>query len=386
MLDSIAAPPIPLMRAVIKEELCKLTGDPIKALLLNQFIYWSERTRDIDRYLAEETSRMLQGRSWEEGNVPPTNGWIYKSAEDLIQETMLDMSQATMGRHMRVLVEKEYLQCRTNPDHKWDRTKQYRVNYVKIVHDLAELGYTLEGYVSMQLTHAFFTRKNEHNVVKNRNFKMKNRDFKIKNRDPKMKNQTFENERAIPEITTEITTEKIKNPDAHRPNEGLESLDPVDWMQRYSEQTRSIAALESLVEENEQRPTPDVQANPLLVACDLVSEVITRRTSSPVGPWRNEEVASVAELLDQGLSVESLRMGAEFALDQFERHHQGETLRAPIRYCLTVIADRLRRDMERPVAKPKPLSRHAPRRWRTNPDRVDRDPRYEAFYELFPDG
>ncbi len=362
------------MRAVIKEELCLLTGDHIKALLLNQFLYWSERTRDIDRYLAEETARLLQEGSQEENNVPPTHGWIYKSAQDLIQETMLGLSPSTIGRHMRVLVEKGYLQCRTNPDHKWDRTKQYRVNYVQIVQDLAELGYTLDGYASMERTHAWFT--------------MKHANATVKHGDCKTKHQSFDDERAIPEITTEITTDTMNLKDGNTHNDALERLVPVDGMLRNPEPHCPLVFPESLdegTEKAEPSPTAYASTHSLLVACDLVTEVITRRTSSVVGPWRNEEVASVAELLDHGLSVEALRMGAELALDQFERHHQGETLRAPIRYCLTVMADRLRRDMERPVAKPKPPSRHALRRWKTNPTRVDRDPRYEAFYELFPD-
>ena len=175
----------PLKRSVIKEELVALTGDYIKAIILNQFIYWSERVHDFDHFVVEEQQRMKN-----EGltlNMQPTNGWIYKSAEDLIGETMLGISAATIGRHIQVLVDKGYLLWRHNPEHRWDRTKQYRIDFVKTRTDLANIGYSLEGY-------AFFKTKNA-------SFNMQNAKFKMKNGSFKMKDRTLENEKAIPEIT-----------------------------------------------------------------------------------------------------------------------------------------------------------------------------------------
>ncbi len=49
--------PSPLKRVVIKEELVALTGDATKAIILNQLLYWSQRTRDFDKFLDEEKSR-----------------------------------------------------------------------------------------------------------------------------------------------------------------------------------------------------------------------------------------------------------------------------------------------------------------------------------------
>jgi hypothetical protein len=46
--------PIKLKRAVIKEEYVALTGSVDKALILNQFVYWSERVRDFDLFVKEE--------------------------------------------------------------------------------------------------------------------------------------------------------------------------------------------------------------------------------------------------------------------------------------------------------------------------------------------
>ena len=47
-----------LKRVVIKEELVVLTGDFRCAILLNQFIYWSERTADAAKFLKEERKRI----------------------------------------------------------------------------------------------------------------------------------------------------------------------------------------------------------------------------------------------------------------------------------------------------------------------------------------
>ena len=48
-------------------------------------------------------------------------------------------------KYISQLVEKGWLSERDNPVQKWDRTKQYRVNIIKIAEDLLELGYFLQS-------------------------------------------------------------------------------------------------------------------------------------------------------------------------------------------------------------------------------------------------
>ncbi|MCF8568200.1 hypothetical protein LLE49_26105, partial [Alicyclobacillus tolerans] len=72
--------PNELKRIVIKEELVRLTGDLYRAIILNQFIYWSQRVRDVDRFIAEEQKRMEHEAA--EINMKPTNGWVYLSTEN----------------------------------------------------------------------------------------------------------------------------------------------------------------------------------------------------------------------------------------------------------------------------------------------------------------
>jgi DnaD/phage-associated family protein len=131
-----------LNRVVIKEELVKLTGNYKKALTLNQFLYWTERIgfQRYDKFIKEETDRFLGDTENLEG------GWIYKKSEELAGEIMITGSPKTARRYCNQLVKDGYLLERKNPKIKWDHTKQYRVNLLKIKTDLDNIGYDLQGY------------------------------------------------------------------------------------------------------------------------------------------------------------------------------------------------------------------------------------------------
>jgi hypothetical protein len=130
----------PLKRVVIREELIALTGCLEEAILLGQMLYWSERTRDIDKYIQEELSRQIGI------DVPLLRGWIYKSARELLDETMLLCSEEKVRKHMANLVKNGWLMRRKNPYNSLDHTYQYRVNLIKVIRDLVAIGYYLEGY------------------------------------------------------------------------------------------------------------------------------------------------------------------------------------------------------------------------------------------------
>src|SRR5699024_10038969 len=139
-----------LKRVVIKEELVELTGKVNHAIVLNQMIYWSERTKDAKIFFEEEYKRSREcaegTESQEEMIETLKNGWIYKKSDEMIQDTMLDVSRKTMDRIFEKLCDNDWLQRRRNPKYKWDKTWQYRVNLNKIQQDLHKLGYPLEGY------------------------------------------------------------------------------------------------------------------------------------------------------------------------------------------------------------------------------------------------
>jgi hypothetical protein len=128
--------------------------------------------RDVDKYIQEERKRNP------DVNMLPTHGWIYKKADELAQELLGITSDKTIRRRIKDLVEKGWLEERRNPNYKWDRTWQYHVNIKKIQFDLFEKGLFLEGY-SVQF-----------DFTKRQNDLWKETD-----------------DAAIPEITTEITTD-----------------------------------------------------------------------------------------------------------------------------------------------------------------------------------
>lgn len=183
--------PRPLKRVVIKEELVALTGHYIEALILNQFIYWSERTKDFDKFIDEERQRNPDAKI----EVEPRHGWIYKSADELSDELMLGSAPATIRRYLGKLVEKGFLQERNNPNHAWDRCLQYRPDVNKIQIELHNLGYPLDGYPNVTIFHfEKCNHQNEKSIIQS-------------------EKSNFQNEGALPEITTETTTNNSPQPD-----------------------------------------------------------------------------------------------------------------------------------------------------------------------------
>ena len=197
-----------LKRVVVKEELVALTGKVDQAIVLNQFIYWSERVKDVDKYLEEEVER---ARKFSDGSVESeedlkerlSKGWIYKTAPAMKEECMFEKSSTTMERIMNVLVDKGWLDRRRNPKYKWDKTYQYRVNILKIQQDLMKLGYALEGY-SLGVEN-----KQESDESPN----LQNEPSRLQNEPSKLQNEglRLQNEAAIPEITSKIINQEIIN-------------------------------------------------------------------------------------------------------------------------------------------------------------------------------
>lgn len=134
-----------LKSCLVKEELFVLTGNALSARILHQMLYWTERIKDVDGLLEEEMerSRMMGGTVID---LPLANGWIYKKADELKREVLADESEATVRRRLQEIVKAGWLHERNNPDYRWDKTLQYRLNFIQLVKDLHQLGYRLDGY------------------------------------------------------------------------------------------------------------------------------------------------------------------------------------------------------------------------------------------------
>ncbi|MCX7748715.1 MAG: hypothetical protein N2645_17790 [Clostridia bacterium] len=190
-----------LKRVVIKEEFVALTGNMIDAVLLNQFIYWSERIKDFDKFIIEEKNRALDGGA----SLELLNGWFYKKADELAEETMTGLAPNNIRKHVQKLIQNGWIEERDNPVNRWDKVKQYRVNLVKVYRDLLEIGYVLQDY---RVDITAFAGANETFVRNNESYLRSN---ETENRKDGMSVRTCENVAAIPEITTETTTETDLN-------------------------------------------------------------------------------------------------------------------------------------------------------------------------------
>lgn len=138
--------------SVIREELVALAGDPVNAAILNQMLYWQERTHDVDKFIAEETARVRQ--NGDKPQLQPTAGWFYKTSVELADEIMMGIGEDAVSRRLRKMVERGWLDSRHDPKYKWDRKLQYRANIRRINSDLRSLcnadgenlGYSLQGW------------------------------------------------------------------------------------------------------------------------------------------------------------------------------------------------------------------------------------------------
>ena len=173
-----------IKKAVIREDLLSITNDYRKAIILNQFIYWSERVSDADKFIQKE-NEIAKSNGEEEREL--FYGWIYKTSEELADEVMLGLSASQIRRYISDLVDMGYISKRNNPKYKWDRTLQYRVNLVNIAKDLKKNGYPLSDY---RIEIPENEKSNAHECAIN---------------NEPMKNQTQVSDRAIPENTTENT-------------------------------------------------------------------------------------------------------------------------------------------------------------------------------------
>ncbi len=174
-----------IKKAVIREDLVGLTGSMEEAVILGQLIYWIPHMKDADKYKLEERER-LDNHLADSFN----HGWIFKKADELAEEVMLGVSANTIRKYLGKIVEKNYVKRRNNPRYKWDKTLQYRVNLVKVILDLSNLGYPINEYKHKLLL------RSEKNEASSKQTVSPN----VEKSDSNLNDCA-----AIPEITTEIT-------------------------------------------------------------------------------------------------------------------------------------------------------------------------------------
>lgn len=174
-----------IKKVVIREDLLSIVKNYKEAIILHQFIYWSERIEDADKFLERENEIARENGSDER---EPFYGWIYKSAEELSDEIMLGLSASQTRKYISNLIDYGFIQKRNNPKYKWDRTLQYKVNLVNIARALKANGYPLSDYK------IDIPENNESSIAHQCAINV-----------PQNENQIVSGNEAIPEITTETT-------------------------------------------------------------------------------------------------------------------------------------------------------------------------------------
>jgi hypothetical protein len=128
-----------LQLILVREELLTLTGNPRTAVILGQFLYWSQKVADFDRFLAEEKNFSSKCPVFE-------HGWFYKTVQEFMEETMLSITAVTFRHYLGLLIDRGWVQTRVYSETRGSRTTQYRVNLRRLCRDLQEHGYSLPGF------------------------------------------------------------------------------------------------------------------------------------------------------------------------------------------------------------------------------------------------
>lgn len=125
---------------ILGEGLEVTIGHHAEAVILRKFIRWTGRLWDFDQFMHEESARGKQ--EFQDG--PLESGWVEKTADDILSESIPSLSRHASRKHLKSLVRKEFLYEREDPVSPWEHALQYRVNLVKLRKALARRGYHLD--------------------------------------------------------------------------------------------------------------------------------------------------------------------------------------------------------------------------------------------------
>ncbi len=187
--------------------ICEDAPDPKCAgAILCVFEYWT-RVKLAHRSQAEIENAIAVKHGEEPSQ--DTSLWVYKTAEDLMAETLGLFGKMKMRENREWLVERRFLYTRNNPKYGWDRTLQFHLNIQETSHALAawqKCRMHVPESASPCDENGTLIGSSQHN-------------------------QCAENGTAIPETTTEKTTESSKGagappaapsslPGSYDPNQG----------------------------------------------------------------------------------------------------------------------------------------------------------------------
>lgn len=290
---------IKLKRVVIKEELVELTGNYKLALVLNQLLYWTERVgpKRYNLFAKEEKNRNIEDTDNLKG------GWVYKKAEEIADELMIGVTPKTARNWLKELEDQDYILSRKNPKQKWNHTKEYRVNLLKIQSDLQDLGFNLEGYINI-----FEDRKKSQQSPKS----PKRNNFGSERNNYDSERNNFGSKRNNYGTITEITSDNTTK---------IEEEEGQNFKNEFSKQTLKL--FKQIYDRN-------IQPYELkLIKERKLSEEVIHKALELTGTYNGQTLAYLLNILDEwkrkGISTVE---GAEAEIKRYKQPDSEETMEA----------------------------------------------------------
>lgn len=208
---SIAHPfePRELRRNSLKEELVALTEDTIDALLLNALIKCQARSRDREKFIAEERKRLA--RHGEVPNIYNERGWFYKKAHELAEEALVKLADSNIRIRLQKFRDKGWLLERDNPHDKWDKKKYYRVQILEIDRQMQLIGYYLSGWLIKQIDPSRPDTEEEYSKSQTRDFDSESRISESEIRDSETEVRSSELENVTSTFSTSTFKQDVEN-------------------------------------------------------------------------------------------------------------------------------------------------------------------------------
>ncbi|MGK7875412.1 MAG: hypothetical protein AB4426_19565 [Xenococcaceae cyanobacterium] len=215
--------------------------DYCAAKILSLFEAWSESKRD-----AVEQAKYHNKAAAKEG-LEPTHDettWLYNTLENIRQRLLEEYSVKTINKALKTLVDLGFLQTRFNPNHKWDRTKQYQFQTEAVQTAIYQITQEqLERYISPKAETLDFLHLVNLPNASGKNTKSKAQIYQIESAD--LPNRSGKNTKAIPKSHNKESIKENTPIAAPSPQHPTQSV----CVAKNDEKVEKVKAIESSEEE-----------------------------------------------------------------------------------------------------------------------------------------
>jgi hypothetical protein len=135
---------VQMKKAVLREDLMKITDDVVQAMVLGQMLFWTKTLDKVNDWLFEENKRLAE---YDFPQHEYNYGWIYKSAKQMREDLMNAFSEDSIQRAFASLTKCGVLLKRNNPICGYDRKLQYRIDLILLRRKLKEIGWEMTDFV-----------------------------------------------------------------------------------------------------------------------------------------------------------------------------------------------------------------------------------------------